>query len=308
MSTSFAIVRFRRQMHDEALRLLPGSPRVQAWQALGFQGRLRELFSLLSVGAPSKEAAWDRTCSMMLGKSGYRPPWSATPHEAGAWNIAQVTQLLEQAEVIVLSPESHAAVMAAASTLEPADVNTLQRDRDFTALSGLLVLPEPMVTVNRGGSLSDIAAFGWQPITQHQTHPTAEHPAVQIVPLIDRDGPVQPDGWTAMLAQARAQKMPFPRLLPDGPYSLPLDGPMVKADEAQRAQFAEMRRTLHDALNAVATPTDPSDIGTWDGGRVDDSQDDFATRYMFAFWRLTAQGISSTGHPHSPARPSSATA
>ena len=39
--------------------------------------------------------------------------------------------------------------------------------------TGLLVLPEPIVVVNRTGSLSDTRAFGWQFITQHQILLTA---------------------------------------------------------------------------------------------------------------------------------------
>jgi len=60
---------------------------------------------------------------------------------------------------------AHAAVMAAAATLEPADVSTLDRDRDVLVRTGLLVLPEPVLVVNRTGSLSDTRAFGWQFIT-----------------------------------------------------------------------------------------------------------------------------------------------
>lgn len=67
---------------------------------------------------------------------------------------------------MVLSPSAHASVMAAAATLEPGDMSTLSRDRDVVASSGLLVLPEPGVCMNRTGSLSDTAAYGWQFVTQ----------------------------------------------------------------------------------------------------------------------------------------------
>jgi hypothetical protein len=56
--------------------------------------------------------------------------------------------------------------MAAAATLEPAHVSTLDRDRGILLPTGLLMLPEPIVVVNRAGSLSDTKAFGWQFITQ----------------------------------------------------------------------------------------------------------------------------------------------
>ncbi|MFF4053553.1 hypothetical protein ACFYZ5_43825 [Streptomyces chartreusis] len=58
--------------------------------------------------------------------------------------------------------------MAAAATLEPVDVITLDRDRDILVPTGLLVLPEPIALVHRTDSLPDTRAFGWQFITQHQ--------------------------------------------------------------------------------------------------------------------------------------------
>ena len=50
----------------------------------------------------------------------------------------------------------------------------------------------PVVVVNLTGSLSDIKAFGWQFITQHQILPTAQYPGVQVPTFMDRDGPLQP--------------------------------------------------------------------------------------------------------------------
>ncbi|MFC9916650.1 hypothetical protein [Streptomyces sp. NPDC127197] len=91
----------------------------------------------------------DAALSMTLGKQGYPPPWPRAPREAAAWQIRQIGKLLRQAEVLVISPAAHAAVMAAAATLEPADVSTLDRDRDILVPTGLLVLPEPVVVVNR---------------------------------------------------------------------------------------------------------------------------------------------------------------
>jgi hypothetical protein len=37
------------------------------------------------------------------------------------------------------------------------------------------------------------------------------------------------------------------------------------------------------------------ETGEWGGGRVDDPYDDFVGRYMFAFWRLIAQGVTAAG-------------
>ncbi|MFC9848645.1 hypothetical protein ACFWFF_34725 [Streptomyces sp. NPDC060223] len=48
---------------------------------------------------------------------------------------------MRQADVLVVSPAAHAAVMAAAATLELADVSTLHRDQDILVPTALLVLP-----------------------------------------------------------------------------------------------------------------------------------------------------------------------
>ncbi|MEU2718055.1 hypothetical protein [Streptomyces sp. NPDC007205] len=52
--------------------------------------------------------------------------------------------------------------------------------------TGLRVLPEPLVVVNRTGSLSDTKAFGWQ-FTQHLILPTAQYSGVRVTTFMDRD-------------------------------------------------------------------------------------------------------------------------
>lgn len=107
--------------------------------------------------------------------------------------------------------------MAAASTLEPADVATLDKDRDILIPTGVLVLPEPVIVENRGGSLSDIRAFGWQPVTQHQVLPDAQYPGIHLTCFMDRDGPIQPESWriaaevlTAVIFRVRAGNAALP--------------------------------------------------------------------------------------------------
>lgn len=100
--------------------------------------------------------------------------------------------------------------MAAAATLEPADISSLDRDRDILVPTGLLVLPEPVGVVNRTRSLSDTRAFGRQFITRHQTLPTAQYPGVRVTTFMDRDGPVQPAGRRQAASQARASGSPLP--------------------------------------------------------------------------------------------------
>jgi hypothetical protein len=195
--------------------------------------------------------------------------------------------------------------MAAASTLEPADVTALDRDNDIHAPTGFVVLPEPVVLVNRGGGISDTVAFGWQFITQHQVYPTATYPGVQLTTFMDRDGPVQPAEWRMVVAQARANQMPLPPFVPDGMYGLRGDRAAAEKTDADLAHLNAEHRQLNQALNQVALPNTPSDIGEWDGGRIEDVNDDFAARYMFAFWRLASHGTTTIGPVAPRATPSS---
>ncbi|WP_329595871.1 hypothetical protein OG195_44700 (plasmid) [Streptomyces sp. NBC_01362] len=269
---------------------------------------------LLSSDAP-EGSEWELACSMVLGKLGMRPPWPSGPAAAAEWQLAQDVGVLRSAELMVVSPSAHAAVMAAAATLEPGDLSTLSRDRDVVSPTGLLVLPEPVVCVNRTGSQSDTLAYGWQFTTQHQLLPTAQYAGVRISTFMDRDGPVQPDEWRAAVAQARASGHPLPRLVPDGMYGMRGDHAITTASETTTELLTEKHKELQAALTqASAWRAEPvADIGEWAGGRVEDSGDDFACRYLFAFWRLVAQGVTTTtstasapagpratGHPHDP--------
>ncbi|MFE7580135.1 hypothetical protein ACFU5Y_01055 [Streptomyces gardneri] len=141
--------------------------------------------------------------------------------------------------MLVISPAAHAAVMAAAATLEPADVDTLDKGRAIPMPAGLLVLPGPVIVENRGGSLSDIRAFGWQFVTQYQVLPDAQYPGVQLACFMDRDGPVQPESWRLAVTHARATGSPLPRLVPDGIYGLRADGALAAESSDRHAAHAE---------------------------------------------------------------------
>ncbi|WP_244363277.1 hypothetical protein [Streptomyces aquilus] len=305
--TATGAAREARRLAELTQRLLSGNQWVQLMMASNLGNVLSEVHAVLlhsdladMAGRPDGvelEAAW----AMVLGKQGYRPPWPHTPGEGAAWQRQQIQKLLRQAEVVVISPAAHAAVMAATATLEPADISTLDRDRDILMATGLLVLPEPVVVVNRTGSLSDTRAFGWQFVTQHQILPTAQYPGVQVTTFMDRDGPVQPAGWRQAVSGARASGKPLPPLMPDGMYGM--RGDACLAEESTEAladlseQHRQMQRALTDASQWRREPV--SEMGEWAGGRVEDPYDDFVGRYMFAFWRLIAQGVTAVGQSRS---------
>lgn len=306
-----AALRLRERTHLS----LVSNPWVQMMLADNVSNVLGDLRRMLfhsdltdmAAGRP-EDAVWDAALSMTLGKQGYRPPWPRKPAEAAAWEIRQIKKMLQQAEVLVISPAAHAAVMAAAATLEPADVSTLDRDQDILVPTGLLVLPEPVVVVNRTGTLSDTRAFGWQFVTQHQVFPTAQYPGVQVTTFMDRDGPVQPTGWRQAVARARAAGSPLPPLMPDGMYGMRGDACLADESTEMLADLSQRFRQLQEAINQAsewrAEPV--PETGEWGGGQVEDLYDDFVGRYMFAFWRLNGQGVTAVGSSGAVSQPRTA--
>ncbi|WP_329328060.1 hypothetical protein [Streptomyces luteogriseus] len=297
--TAVGAARAAHRLREQTQRCLTGNAWVQTMLASNNSNVVAELHSVLlnsdlaDMADKPEGIEMDVAWSMTVGKQGYSPPWPRAAGEAASWQIRQIQKLLRRAEILVVSPATHAAVMAAAATLEPADVSTLDRDRDILVPTGLLVLPEPVVVVNRTGSLSDIRAFSWQFITQHQILPTARYPGVQVTTFMDRDGPVQPTGWRQAVSQARAAGSPLPQLMPDGMYGMRGDACLAEESTETLAQlsglFREMERARTHAAQWRAEPV--PETGEWGGGRVDDPYDDFVARYMFAFWRLNAQGV-----------------
>ncbi|MFE2046417.1 hypothetical protein ACFXAZ_36995 [Streptomyces sp. NPDC059477] len=290
--------RAAHRARKETQRLLLDNPWVRSMVASNVSTRMAELRTVLQHSDGPEEHRENMAFTLMLGKQGMRPPWPTGPVETARWQMQQVLNVLANAEVLVVSPAAHAAVMAATATLEPADMATLDRDRDLAMPTGLLVLPTSVVVANRGGSLSDIRAFGWQMVTQSQMLPDARYPGIQLTCFMDRDGPVQPESWRLAVAQARASGAPLPPLVPDGMYGMRGDGALAAESVERHAALTKEHRWLHTALNEVAQYNAvPPEEGQWDGGRIEDVYDDFAVRYAFAFWRLSAQGITTITSP-----------
>jgi hypothetical protein len=282
-------------MKADAMARAQSNPIVRSMLAANINNVLAETHGVTLNSDAPVGMEWDVACSLVLGKLGWRPPWPSGPQQTADWELDQVMRLLKRAEVFVISPAAHAAVMAAAETVEPADVTTLDRDRDIVVPEGLLVLPEPVVIENRTGSLSDTAAFGWQFIVQHQILPTTQYPGVQITTFMDRDGPVQPDGWRATVSYARTAGSPLPRLIPDGAYGVRADGGTAGATDETLAEITDAHHQWQSALRQASRwRTEIPEEGEWGGGTIKDPDDDFAARYMFAFWRLAAQEVTTT--------------
>ncbi|MET7621320.1 hypothetical protein [Streptomyces sp. NPDC005408] len=250
--TAAGAARAAHQAKADTQRRLPGNPYVRAALASNLDDVMAEMHSVVLNSDAPEGMERDLACSMTLGKLGVKPPWPTGPQQAANWQMEQVTRLLTDAEVFVISPAAHAAVMAAAATLEPADVITLVRERDVEIPNGLLVLPEPLVIVNRTGSLSDTAAFGWQFTIQHQVLPTAQYPGVRVTTFMDRDGPMQPAEWRLAVAQAQVGGTPMPRFVPDGMYGMRGDGCLAEESSEKLADVSAHHRELQTALNQAS--------------------------------------------------------
>ncbi|WP_051757129.1 hypothetical protein [Kitasatospora purpeofusca] len=248
----------------------------------------------LVAGGLSDEQAWQYALSITVGAMGDAPPWSRDLNGHTEREIRRHQELLRTAEVFVISPAAHAAVMAAAATLEIADTATLDREADLPAPTGLLMLPEPIVHANRNGALSDTAAFGWAPVQLFNAWPPVKGgiPGVRVTSFMDRDGPIQPDEWRATLALARTSGMPLPLLVPDGVVGMSGDGRLAHLDRAQLHEVSRSAQQVQLNLRQSATEVrgQVEEVGEWTGGQVvEDPTQDFVRRYMFAFWRLAAQ-------------------
>ncbi|MET9183005.1 hypothetical protein ABZX88_33080 [Kitasatospora aureofaciens] len=282
------------------------SPFIRAMIAQNFQDGLTDSYRTAALsGGLSATDARQYALSVTVGAVGAAPPHSEDLDEYADWAVAQHLGLLREAEVFVISPAAHAAVMAAAVTLEIADTATLDRDADLPVPTGLLVLPEPVVLSNRVGALSDVAAFGWTPIRMFNGWPPVAGgmPGVRVTVFMDRDGPVQPEDWRMAVSLARSAGTPMPMLVPDGMEGMVGDGKLadLSADELHERslQVQELQRALrrHAQVRRQA-----QEVGEWSSGEViEDPTQDFVRRYMFAFWRLAAQKSTQVSAPK-PAR------
>ncbi|MFE3106831.1 hypothetical protein [Kitasatospora indigofera] len=253
------------------------------------------------TGGLSDDDAWDYALVVTLGGVGVAPPYADLDRHA-RWCIARHRELLSGAELFVVSPAAHAAVMAAAATLDIADTATLDRETDLPVATGLLMLPGPVVLSNRVGSLSDITAYGWAPTPLFSGWPPVDggRAGVRVTAFMDRDGPVQPEEWRLLVGTARRNGTPLPALVPDGMEGMVGDRYLAELSAEELRERARQSNQVQLAMRQHAQVRGlPPETGQWVGGDpIEDPNQDFSRRYMFAFWRLAAQKSTSVSvHP-----------
>lgn len=242
------------------------------------------------------DLAWQEAAAWMFGEAGYLGPWPHTTQliaDYAVWERVQQLALLRHAEVCVISPAAHSAVMAAAMILDPADLLTLDRDTDIPLRTGLVALPEPVVLLSRDTELGDLSVLGWTFNTMYG--PAGEEfPAVGVSGMSRPAGPTGTPSWEEFLAEAKAGGHPIPPWFPAGTNGMRADASSrTTLEHAEATVAAQGRRMLHSAVGDLAGVDHESAPHTaqWNGEPIEDPYRDFPERYLFAFWRLAAQGV-----------------
>ena len=112
-------------------------------------------FQAASTGDPGTATA------LLFGGLGYRPPFPADWLAAAELVLADEARYLAEADLYILTPQMCDVVIAAAQTLTREDLELLSKDDlpGLTGLTGLVVLPHPVIVRAVTGDLGDDRAF-----------------------------------------------------------------------------------------------------------------------------------------------------
>jgi hypothetical protein len=291
--TQAGAARAAREARIATVRHLQTAQIARAWE----QRKLLTAFQhqVAHIGhAPTARA-------VLFGGMGYRPPFPTDWAEATERVLADEARYLVEADLYILSPQMCDVVIAAAQTLTLDDLELLDDD-DLPGRAGLVMLPHPIIVRTAGGALGDTRAFTWRTPSQIQ-HPTSDErgledrPAVRISVYDDTHGPVQPDSFRAFAAQARALGTPLAPLLLDGIRCVPFRYTASEEQKQSRVQFHARLAEHGDATRAWHAEHGEDEnrvIGDYTpGSQIDNPDDSFSVRFLYAFWRLCEQRIAS---------------
>lgn len=278
-----------RDARIATVRHLREAPIARLWHMT----KLHRAYQLHLASTGDRRAA----AALLYGGMGYLPPYPAD-WEAGAdMVVGDEARYLAAADLYVLAPQMCDVVIAAAQALSREDLELASED-DLPGLTGLVVLPHPVIVRAVTGDLADVRAFTWRypaQIPYLARRGQAEAPAVRMSAYHDSYGPVRPDSFVDFAAQAAAQGTPLPPLLLDSIRCMPLryaaTSEQVQAleDHASTARTAgATARGQAEALGAQENRV----VGEYaPGAEIDDRDDTLMPRFLFAFWRLCEQKI-----------------
>ncbi len=241
--------------------------------------------------------------ALLFGGMGYQPPFPSDWAAATEMVLADEARYLSQADLYILTPQMCDVVIAAAQSLTARDLELLSDD-DLPSLTGLVVLPRPVIVRTVGGDLADDRAFTWRFPATVRTSPGRSRrrdlAAVRLSIYHDSHGPVRPDSFTAYAAQARSQGTPLPPLLLDSVRCWPVRYAATSRQARAVDAFASTARAAGDQARQFAAGRGHDEnrvIGEYvSGARIDDRDGTFLPRFLYAFWRLCDQRIAETEH------------
>lgn len=167
------------------------------------------------------------------------------------------------------------------------------------------MLPHPIIVKTLGGELGDTRALTWRTPAQIP-HPDKamkrleSRPAVRVSIYNDTHGPVRPDSFQMLLSRARSMGTPLPPLLLDAIRCVPFQYQATAEQIASRDDYSQLVRQIGEAAHQENTARGLNEdrvTGEYTpGDQIDDIDDTFSLRFLYAFWRLCEQRIAAVDH------------
>jgi hypothetical protein len=196
------------------------------------------------------------------------------------------------AEAYVISPEMHNVVRAAAATVTPQDLFTLDPDTDPPTPAGLLLLP----TACSAGTdvYAPVSVLGWRPETNRVLPDGPRRTGLWIEGLSQRRDVDQRPLWPWVVRASRAAGARPPLTLPLSQDWLLPGAALTEPERAALAELTSLNTAIRD--QRISDHDDlHGDVGEYDPQRDTESFLPFSLpAYAFAFWRLCRQPLTIT--------------
>jgi len=284
--------RAARDARIATARHLREAPIARLWHMT----KLQRSYQIQLAGTGDPRAA----VALLYGGMGYEPPYPADWEAGAKMVVGDEARYLAAADLYVLTPQMCDVVIAAAQTLTRADLELASED-DMPGMTGLVVLPHPLIVRAVTGDLADVRAFTWRfpaVIPYLGRRGGAEAAAVRMSGYHDSYGPVRPDSFRDFAARAAAQGTPLPPLLLDAIRCLPLQyaaaPEQIQALDEHVATARSAGETARQQAQALGAQENRV-VGEYTpGAEINDGDDTFMPRFLFAFWRLCQQRIAAS--------------
>lgn len=296
--TALGAARAAREARIATVEFLRQAPIARTWEAQKMLSAYQ--LKVAHLGAEvAREAAQSVAATLLLTGMGYSETWRpAHWMDAAETVLADEARYLAEADLYILSPQMCDVVIAAAQTLTLDDLGLLTED-DLPSRSGLIVLPHPLLVRAINGDLGDDRAYLWHtPMQMPKPAPGGgwdRVPAVRTSMYYDRHGPVRPDTFLDFAAHANAQGQPLPPLLLDAIRCRPFETPITDEQRRSMADFAAVANRAGQQVRDYRRDHGIEDervVGEYTPGtEINDTDDSFTGRFLYAFWRLCDQRI-----------------